>query len=146
MHPFSELLHELIRAHGGTKQSFAQAIRITPSTLSHFLAGRVSHPPSTELCLRIAEVSGMSASKVLTAAGKADIAARIEALYGLPRIRRPLDFVSAHELAHLTLWRQLGEGREERALALLLKRTIAAMHRPVASPIPFRRPAKRRRG
>lgn len=84
---FRRLLLDLVKTYGGTKQDLAKAIGITPSALSHLLA----HPTgtaSTEVCLRLAAVTGTSASRVLRAAGKSAIADLLEDLYGEAAIRR----------------------------------------------------------
>jgi hypothetical protein len=125
---FSTLLNDLIRSFGGTKQEFASAAKITASTLSHLLAAHGGHPPGTEVCLRIAKAGCVSASLVLRAAGKGDVADLIEELYGAPAFHRErfaAPRLTPREKAHLDGWRSL-DPRTQRALTLILERATAA--------------------
>lgn len=83
---FAKLLPELLREYGGSKQDLARAIHITPSSFSHIAAGNVS--PSVAVCLRLAHECGVSASKILRAADRSDVADLIEGLYGDAAVRR----------------------------------------------------------
>jgi transcriptional regulator with XRE-family HTH domain len=110
MPAFRELLRELVTQFGGTKQDLAKAIGITASTLSHFLRDHSTHVPSTEVCLRLAAVTGASASKVLRAAGKGDVADLIEDLFGVPATRRQTFLgirLTPHEQKHVETLRTL---------------------------------------
>lgn len=86
MTEFRRLLRELVQAYGGAKQDLARAIGVTPSTLSHLLAR--DGAPSVYVCLKLAQATGTSASKVLRAAKKEDIAELIEDLFGEAATRR----------------------------------------------------------
>jgi len=77
---FLNTFAKCLRAYGGTQQQLAREVGVTPSTLSHVINGNAS--PSLELCLRLAAVTGISASQILRAAGKADLVDLIEGLYG----------------------------------------------------------------
>jgi hypothetical protein len=84
MDAFQRLLEELIQRHGGTAADLAKAVGITPSRMSHLRAvGGAS--PGTFLCLRLAQVSGVSPTAVLRAAGKGDHATLLEEMFGPPR-------------------------------------------------------------
>jgi len=88
----AKLLAELLATYGGTQKDFADAIGITRPHLSHLLSGAPQYATiSVELCLTIAEVGKTSASRVLRAANKADIAELIERLYGGPALVRTSD-------------------------------------------------------
>jgi transcriptional regulator with XRE-family HTH domain len=88
-----------------TDSEFARAIGISPSTLSRWLIAAPSHPPGTDVCLRIAHLTQVSPAGVLRAAGKDEVAELLDALYGLSveaaaaRIRRrgPLRLTSPEQ-------------------------------------------------
>jgi transcriptional regulator with XRE-family HTH domain len=110
MTEFRQLLEELVTQYGGAKKDLAEAIGVTPSTLSHFLRSRAPHAPSVEVCLRLATVTGTSASRILRAAGKGDVADVIEDLYG-PAAERRQAFLgmqlTPYEQKHITAMRVL---------------------------------------
>jgi hypothetical protein len=148
MNEFRRLLHEMVTQYGGTKQDLAYAVGITPSRLSHLLAGRAPSVPSTEVCLRLAVVTRTAPSKVLRAAGKGHVADLIEDLYGAAAARRPLFGVlnlKPHEQKYVEAVRAL-EPREQRAFLFIVQR--AASQRPAqalvfdaaTSPVPAVRP------
>lgn len=86
---FAKLLQDLIKIYGGTKSEFAAAVGLTPFGLSRYLTTRnATYPVPLRLCLRIARVCEVSASKVLRIGGCADIADEIEALYGAAAVQR----------------------------------------------------------
>ena len=121
--PFARLLLALVRASGGEKQAFARAVRISPASLSRQLAG-TDRPLETEACLRIAHHAGVSASRVLRAAGRGEVADLLEDLYGEPAIRRanrPGIELTISERDSLAILRALAP-REHRAALLLLRR------------------------
>ena len=64
-----------------TREAFAKALGINSSRLSRAL-NTGDFPFNVTNCLRLAKVSGESATEILRAAGKADVAALIEELYG----------------------------------------------------------------
>jgi len=86
---YAQLLADLVDDFGGSKKFFADLVGITPSALSHFLhPTRYTPPPGIETCLRIATAGRCSATRVLQSAGKAHVAALLEALYGKAAERR----------------------------------------------------------
>lgn len=74
------LLTRLVDRYG-TQTALAKAIGITDSRLAKVLKGE-SGALSVLNCLRLAKVAKMSPSQILRAAGKSDIAALIEDMYG----------------------------------------------------------------
>jgi len=74
------LLKRLVDRYG-TQTALAKAIGITDSRLAKVLKGE-SGALSVLNCLRLAKVARMSPSQILRAAGKSDIAALIEDMYG----------------------------------------------------------------
>lgn len=64
----------------GVQQRLADAIQISSSRLGRILKGEFS--PNVVTCLRLAKVTGHSASDILRMAGKSEVAELIEALYG----------------------------------------------------------------
>jgi len=62
------------------KYTFAKKLGITPGRLSRVLGGE--HSLDVENCLKLAKLTGESASRVLRLAGKSEIAELIEDLYG----------------------------------------------------------------
>jgi transcriptional regulator with XRE-family HTH domain len=85
---FPEYLVRLILKYGGSKQDLAKAIGVTPSTLSHYLAG--SSVPNLDTLLLLAVATRTSASDVLKAAGKGVLAKQLELLYGEAAVRRQI--------------------------------------------------------
>jgi len=124
--PFAPLMRHLLTNFGGTKQDFAKALDIAPSALSRLLKPTARGPRHVLLCLRLAHLGRMDASRVLRAAGHEEAAALLEHLYGDP-VPRPdiAAAVTAHELAHLVTWRQLA-APDVRAFELLISRSITA--------------------
>lgn len=124
MPAFQDLLIELIRSFPGTKRDLAKLLDITPSRLSHLLnAGDI---PSMEVCLRLADATGTSASKVLRVAGKEDVADLIERLYGPAADHRQAHKhrISPAESGFLAQWRQLDQA-DRRAMTILIDRLVA---------------------
>ena len=78
----ADLLATLIEASGGTKKDFGHAVGLGSSTISHLLSGDPHYALGIEPCLRIAYATGCPPSKLLSAAGKGEIALLIESLYG----------------------------------------------------------------
>jgi len=83
---FARVFAECLAAYGGTKQQLAREIGITPSSLSHLVVG--NNGASVDVCLGLAAASGVSASRILRAAGKDKIADLIEQLYGAAATQR----------------------------------------------------------
>lgn len=77
---FRALLKRL-RKYYPTVRAFADALDIDPSQLSRAM-GEGGQPFDIRGCLRLAQVTGENPTLVLRAAGKADIAALVEELYG----------------------------------------------------------------
>lgn len=131
---FAALLRELVQDWGGPKSSFARAIQISPSRLSHALAGTDHFTVGIELCLRIARATGMSPSRVLRAAGKGEVADLIEELYG-KAVPRPTFTQQGHrrleQERHWDLWQSI-DPRAQRALTVLLEQAAAASSPPTA--------------
>jgi transcriptional regulator with XRE-family HTH domain len=129
---FPLLLARLIRDSGKSKQQFAEEARIAPSTLSNLLRGR-GHPPSTDVCLRIADVAHAVASEVLEAGGRSDALEVIQRLFGAANT------LAATEMLVIEQLRMLPK-EEARAWALVLSRTAEAVKhsRAPARGVPFR--------
>jgi transcriptional regulator with XRE-family HTH domain len=126
---FSRLLQKLVGTYGGTKQDLATAIGVTPSRFSHLLSR--SAEPTVDMCLKLASVTGASATDVLRAAGKGETAALIEELFGkATRTVEPL--LTPKEIRHMSYWRLLYE-KERTSYTLLIETTIAGRYvgRPV---------------
>jgi len=83
---FPKIFDACLVAYGGTKQQLAREIGITPSSLSHLAVGNMG--ASVKVCLRLAGACGVSASTILRAAGKNEIAELIEQLYGAAATQR----------------------------------------------------------
>lgn len=77
---FRDLLIRVARQFK-TRKAFAEAIDIDPSRLTRAI-NKGDFAFNAENCLRLAKVSGESASDILRMANKADVAALIEELYG----------------------------------------------------------------
>jgi hypothetical protein len=78
---FQSLLRRLLRKHFKTVRDFAESMNMDPSHMSRAM-GRNGQPFDVTGCLRLAEVTGERPGAILRAAGKADLAERIERLYG----------------------------------------------------------------
>jgi len=77
---FAHKVAAFLNRFEGRKQTLALAIGISPSTLSHLAAGTAE--PGIEVCLKLAAVSGQSASELLRSAKKGHVAKLIEQCYG----------------------------------------------------------------
>lgn len=142
---FASLLRTLLRSHGGTKRAFAEAIGVTPSTLSHFLVAR-RVAVSTDTCLRIAEVGRVSASRVLRAAHRGEVAKRLEALYGeAAKFQRvePARFTT-QEWTFIEALRRIRSPRQQRAVVTIAL-AIAALYDGNDDVAPKPRPRSRAR-
>lgn len=96
----ADFLSRVLRQHyGGVKSAMAKAIAMTPSPLGKAIDGSSTYF-GPEACLRLARATGEPASRVLQIAGKADLAALIEALYGQQTL-------SAHERELLNDWKAI---------------------------------------
>lgn len=82
---FKVLLNRIAQRYP-SRSALAQALRITPSRLSRAL-NTGDFPLNVSNCLRLAKLSGESATEILRAAGKGDVAELIEGLYGKDRTR-----------------------------------------------------------
>jgi transcriptional regulator with XRE-family HTH domain len=121
------LLAELIASYGGTQKNFAAAVGISRAHLSHLLSGDGHYATvSIELCLRIAQVTQSSASRLLRAAGKGAIADLVEGLYGGPALVRAGD--PAISLSDRRFVEQLHrlDRRTQRAIRYLVDRLSVA--------------------
>jgi transcriptional regulator with XRE-family HTH domain len=84
---FSTLLRGIIADSAeGTARAVARSVNVTPSQMSHWLAGKTR--PGIEITLRFAHYSGSNASLLLRGAGHTAIATLIEESYGRPAQRR----------------------------------------------------------
>lgn len=111
-------LRQLLRVEKdrlGTKRAMAEAIGVTEGRMGRVLKGENSL--SERSCLRFAKSSGLSASQVLRAAGKADIADLIEELYAITD-----DALSSGELEFIRAYRRLTAKRQA-----LVRDTVATM-------------------
>lgn len=82
---FKDLLGRIV-SRFPSQEAFAKAMGMNSSRLSRAIK-KADFPFNVENCLRLAKVSGESASEILRAADKADVAALIESLYGKDRSR-----------------------------------------------------------
>jgi len=136
---FAPLLRHMLTNFGGTKQQFAKAIGIAPSALSRLLNPRARLKPAIVLCLRMAHLGRTDASRVLRAAGHDEAAELLEHLYGAAVPNPDIGAaVTAHELAHLVGWRQLGAS-DVRAFELLIDRAVTARTKHNGPPRQLRR-------
>jgi transcriptional regulator with XRE-family HTH domain len=118
---WAAFLADILATTGDTQQDFARAIGVTPATISRWLNAARRHPgPGVEVCLRIAALTRTSGSRVLHAAGKGDIAALIEQLYGGPALVRTTEpALSSAERRGLARLRAL-DPQTRRAFLLVL--------------------------
>lgn len=134
------LLRRLVREFGGTRGEFAKSVQVTESTLSHLLSGDPHYALGIEPCLRIASVTGTSASVVLRAAGKGACADLLEQLYGDPVVVLPAHRpkgVTAADVRLLQQWRALPP-KTQRAIVVLVEAAVTGT--PVVRPKPAVRP------
>src|SRR5262245_54664106 len=103
---FSALLLSLAERYK-THTAFAQALNISTSELSRAIARNA--PFEIGRLLRVALVTGTPARFVLRAAGKSDLVAMIEQLYGDPRRDQP----TLEEQALLRVWAALGPSERD---------------------------------
>jgi hypothetical protein len=82
---FKELLNRIVDKFP-SRLAFAREIGMTSSRLSRAL-NEGDFPFNVANCLRLAKISGESATDILRAAGKEDVADLIESLYGKDRTR-----------------------------------------------------------
>lgn len=104
----------------GTAERLAHAIGMTPSAFSRGV--RNEGTLSTENCLRLAEETGETATRVLRLAGKGDVAELIERLYG--RAKTPL---SGGDREILGLWANLSQEADS-AFRVLLRALTGSHH------------------
>jgi DNA-binding XRE family transcriptional regulator len=121
---WSIFLATLIATDGGTRAEFAQALGISRTHLSHLLSGQ--YVPGLELCLTIARVTKTPASKVLREAGKGELAALLEQLYGGPAQVRTTDPAITAADRRLLLQIHGLDARTQRAIRYL----VEALTRP----------------
>jgi hypothetical protein len=111
---FRSLLKRLQKKHyPASVRAFADALGIDASRISR------GTPFDVRGCLRLAQLTGEDPTLILRAAGKSDIAALIESLYGTSRPQ-----LSADQRAMLTAYQQLSV--EKRPTVLLIARALAA--------------------
>ena len=108
---FRELL-EVASRRFPSKQAFAKAIGVTPSRFSRVLGG--SYTLNVLNCLRLAKITGESASRVLRLAGKTEIAELIEEQYG-----RTAPALSPSERELLETWSSLNQRSRENLKGIL---------------------------
>jgi transcriptional regulator with XRE-family HTH domain len=75
------LIAELVRRYGSLR-ALATRLGMSPSRFSRLARGGEGNSLEVVNCLRLAELTGESASRILRLAGKADVADLIERLYG----------------------------------------------------------------
>jgi len=81
---FAQLVKQAKDTYGAeTAKTFARVIRVSGGTVSRYLHNKTTHPPGTDVCLRIARAGELSPARVLRAAGKSEVAELLDALYGL---------------------------------------------------------------
>ncbi len=81
MTDLQQLLTDLLDRRGGTKTAFAEEIGISLERLLKVLENPTESLGVANL-LRLAVVSGLSPSQVLTMAGKSEVAELLDVLYG----------------------------------------------------------------
>jgi hypothetical protein len=89
---FKDLLESLVRRYG-TRDALGRTIQMSGSRVGRAIDGQYTF--NIENCLKLAAATGESPSAVLRAAGKGEVAALIERLYG---DKRPMMGASDREL------------------------------------------------
>lgn len=133
MTPLAEMLTELIRESGLTKRAFGATFGLRSSTVSHILSGRPPYSLGVEKCLLMAQKTGVSASKLLRAAGKGRLAELIEDTYG-PAAERRQQFAAGHrptiqEQQFFHRFRSM-DAPAQKAMTLLVDRVVEDQGRP----------------
>jgi DNA-binding transcriptional regulator YdaS (Cro superfamily) len=103
---FGELLQTLVQRYG-SQDALGRLIGMSGSRVGRAMAGQYSF--NIENCLKLAEATNESPAVVLRAAGKREIAARLERLFG--KSRPSLD---PRKRAHLDDWNNLSPVWRER--------------------------------
>ena len=111
---FSELLRETARRFP-SQQAFAEAIGLSTARLNRAM-NKADYPLNVVNCLRLARIVDESASDVLRAAGKSDVADLIESLYGRPQE------VSAAKREVIDLLADVNDTSDLAAIAQVLRR------------------------
>jgi hypothetical protein len=129
---FQELLNRIVTTFP-SRHAFAKAIGINASRLSRALNSG-DFPFNVTNCLRLAQLSGESASEILRAAGKADVATLIESQYGQNRTA----LLSDDERDLLDRWRRLSPEARAGLAAVLTAATgpPAAATKRGGGPVP----------
>jgi len=112
---FRALLAEAVRRSGEPKHLFAASVGLSPSQLSRLLRTTGGPTPDCILCLRLAQVSGLSPFTVLHAAGYESVADVLRALF----VQQPPPPLTAQERRLLTGVRSLTR-RSRRVLQIVL--------------------------
>jgi len=113
---FRSLLKRLQKKHYPSVRAFAEALGFTDaSCISR------GTPFDVRGCLRLAQITGEDPTIVLRAAGKADIAALIEVLYGPSRT-----LLSTEQQALLTAYGQIRRADYRQAILVLVRAAAAA--------------------
>lgn len=129
MPEFHEVFGELLAHWGGTKTQLAERLGITPSSLSRLQVP--GHQPSVEICMKVADVFGVSATRVLRAAGKGEFADLAEDLFGHAAERHQTKIAEEQCLSVdernmvIHFWRRLGVD-EQRLLRQMGEKLIRA--------------------
>lgn len=121
---FSSLL-QVVAAKFQTKKELADAIGISASRLSRALQNEGQYTFNVENCLRLADVSGESASDVLRAAGKGEIADLLERLYGGARPAA----LPSEERELVNRWRHLQADDQKNLKGIVWRLSEAARNR-----------------
>ena len=103
---FGELLQTLVQRYG-SQDALGRLIGMSGSRVGRAMAGQYSF--NVENCLKLAEATNESPAVILRAAGKPEIAARIERLFGKSR-----PSLSPGERAHPDDWNDLSPVWRER--------------------------------
>lgn len=117
---FRSFIDDLTQRHHLTKGAVAKAIGLSLSAYSRGV--RIEGTLGIDTCLRLAEWSGESPSRVLRLAQKAETAELIERLYGPAAARSPL---SGPDRELVGLWHEL-EPDAQKAISTLLHALAAA--------------------
>jgi transcriptional regulator with XRE-family HTH domain len=137
---FGAFLASLVTRYGGTKQDLATRVGVSPSQFSRLLSADAL--PTIELCLNLADVTGLSVTVILRAANFTHVADQLERLFGAPVEQQACYPLTPRECTHIDQWREL-ETKERTALTVIIEAKIEATRRaPLVRP-PRRAPATR---
>jgi hypothetical protein len=115
---FSRYLRQLQQRHSRSVNEFARQLDVDPTHLSRAM-GSNGRPFDVLGCLRLAELTSENPGTVLRAAGRGDIATRIERLYGRAVKQGPPQSARLREATKL--WEVVeADGRQSQMLDVIV--------------------------